>query len=269
MTEAMGEAILAAEPLIRLGAFGAVFALMAAWEVLAPRRAQAPGRTRRWPANLGILALDAALVRVLFPTAAVGAALWAESRGIGALNLLAAPGWLAIPLAVLLLDLAVWAQHLVFHHVPLLWRVHRMHHADTAFDVTTGLRFHPIEIVLSMLIKIVLVVALGAPAVAVLLFEVLLNAASQFSHGNVRLPMRLDRALRRLVVTPEMHRVHHSVLREEHDSNFGFCLSVWDRLFGTYRAEPAAGQLGMTIGLDRFRDPKEARLDRLLTQPFR
>ena len=265
----MGQGMLAVEPVIRLGAFATVFALMAAWEVLAPRRPQASGRAQRWPSNLGILALDALLVRVLFPTAAVGAALWAEVQGIGLLHMAGAPAWAAVALAVLLLDLAVWAQHLVFHQVPLLWRVHRMHHADTEFDVTTGLRFHPIEILLSMLVKIAVVVMLGAPAVAVVLFEVLLNAASQFSHGNVRLPARLEHALRRLLVTPEMHRVHHSVLRDEHDSNFGFCLSVWDRLFGTYRTEPAAGQLGMAIGLEHFRDPEESRLDRLLTQPFR
>lgn len=265
----MGQAILAHEPLLRLGGFAAVFAVMAAWEVLAPCRAQGLSRARRWPANLGILALDAALVRVLFPTAAAGAALWAEARGIGVLALLALPAWVAIVLSVLLLDLAVWAQHLVFHHVPLLWRVHRMHHADTDIDVTTGLRFHPIEIVLSMLVKIAVVVGLGAPAAGVVLFELLLNAASQFSHGNVRLPGRIEPLLRRLIVTPEMHRVHHSTLRVEHDTNFGFCLSVWDRLFGTYRAAPAAGELGMTIGLDRFRDPEEARLERLLSQPFR
>jgi sterol desaturase/sphingolipid hydroxylase (fatty acid hydroxylase superfamily) len=261
--------MLDAEPLIRLVAFAGVFVAMAAWEVLAPRRTLAPGRARRWPANLGILALDAALVRVLFPVAAVGAALWAEARGLGLLHWLAAPAWLAVPLAVLLLDLAIWAQHLVFHHVPLLWRLHRVHHADTGFDVTTGLRFHPIEIILSMLLKIAVVVALGAPAVAVLAFEVLLNAASQFSHGNVRLPARLDGAIRMLLVTPDMHRVHHSAIRAETDSNFGFCLSVWDRLFGTYRAQPAAGHDGMTIGIEAFRAPQEARLDRLLSMPFR
>jgi sterol desaturase/sphingolipid hydroxylase (fatty acid hydroxylase superfamily) len=258
-----------AEPLIRLLAFAGVFAAMAAWEVLAPRRVLAPGRGRRWTANLGILVLDAALVRVLFPVAAVGAALWAEARGIGLLHWLAAPAWLAVPLAVVLLDLAIWGQHLVFHHVPVLWRLHRVHHADTGFDVTTGLRFHPIEIVLSMLIKIAVVVVLGAPALAVLLFEVLLNATSQFSHGNVRLPAWLDAALRAVIVTPEMHRVHHSIVRAETDSNFGFCLSVWDRLFGTYIAQPAAGHDGMVIGIERFRDAEEARLDRLLTQPFR
>ncbi|WP_291298383.1 sterol desaturase family protein [Elioraea sp.] len=205
----------------------------------------------------------------MFPAGAVGTALWAEAQGLGLFRLMGVPAWAAIPVAVVLLDLAIWAQHRVFHAVPVLWRLHRMHHADTGFDVTTGLRFHPVEIVLSMVIKIAVVVALGAPAVAVLVFEVLLNATSMFSHGNVRLPAWLDAALRRVIVTPDMHRVHHSAIREETNSNFGFCLSVWDRWFGTYRPEPALGQLGFTIGIDEFRDPGELRLDRLLTQPFR
>jgi sterol desaturase/sphingolipid hydroxylase (fatty acid hydroxylase superfamily) len=265
MTESAG----AAEPLLRFGVFVAVLAAMAAWEVAAPRRAQAHARGRRWPSNLGIVVLDSLIVRVLFPAGAVGAALWAEARGTGLFHALGAPAWLAVPLAMVLLDLAIWTQHRVFHAVPLLWRLHRVHHADTEFDVTTGLRFHPVEIVLSMLIKIAVVVGLGAPALAVLLFEVLLNAAAMFSHGNVRLPDRLDAALRRVIVTPDMHRVHHSALREETDSNYGFCLSLWDRLFGTYRAAPRLGQEGCTIGLDEFRDPAELRLDRMLTQPFR
>ncbi|MDB5373698.1 MAG: fatty acid hydroxylase, partial [Belnapia sp.] len=167
------------------------------------------------------------------------------------------------------LDLAIYAQHVAFHAVPLFWRLHRMHHADLELDVTSGLRFHPFEILLSMLIKLAVVVALGAPALAVLAFEVLLNASAMFSHGNVRLPLRLDRILRRVVVTPDMHRIHHSILRHETDSNYGFNLAWWDRLFGTYRAEPAAGQLGLTIGIERFRDPAELRLDRMLLQPFR
>lgn len=265
----MGSVILAAEPLVRLGAFSLVFVLMAAWEVLWPRRAQHLSRARRWPHNLGILVLDAALVRVLFPVAAVGVALWAEAAGFGLLHVLAVPPALAIPLSVILLDLAIWTQHLVFHHVPALWRLHRMHHTDTEFDVTTALRFHPVEIVLSMLIKMAVVALLGAPAVAVVLFEVLLNACAMFSHGNVRLPSGLERALRLVLVTPEMHRVHHSALRAETDSNFGFCLSVWDRLFGTHLPQPAAGHERMVIGLEGFRAPAEARLDRLLTQPFR
>jgi len=257
------------EPLLRFGVFVLVLTAMAGWELAAPFRAQARGRSRRWPANLGIVVVDSLVVRVLFPAGAVGAALWAEARGIGLFHALGVPAPLAVPLSVVLLDLAIWGQHRVFHAVPLLWRLHRLHHADTEFDVTTGLRFHPIEIALSMLIKVAVVVALGAPAVSVLLFEVLLNAASMFSHGNVRLPARIDAALRCLIVTPDMHRVHHSARREETDSNFGFCLSVWDRWFGTYRAEPAEGQERFTIGLETFRDPSELRLDRMLTQPFR
>jgi sterol desaturase/sphingolipid hydroxylase (fatty acid hydroxylase superfamily) len=265
----MMEGVGLSEPLVRFGAFVLVLAVMAGWELAAPFRAQAHGRGRRWPSNLGLVALDSLVVRILFPAGAVGAALWAEAHGWGLFHIANIPDLIVVPLSVVLLDLAIWAQHRVFHAVPALWRLHRMHHADTEFDVTTGLRFHPIEIALSMLIKIVVVVALGVPALAVLLFEVLLNAASMFSHGNVRLPAKVDAALRRVIVTPDMHRVHHSALREETDSNFGFCLSVWDRAFGTYRPEPALGQERFTIGLEEFRDPAELRLDRLLTQPFR
>lgn len=265
MTEALG----LPEPVVRFGVFLLVLSAMAAWEAAAPFRAQAQGRAARWPSNLGIVALDALVVRVLFPAGAVGAALWAEARGLGLFHLANVPALVAVPLSVVLLDLAIWVQHRVFHAVPALWRLHRVHHADTEFDVTTGLRFHPLEIALSMLVKIAVVVALGAPAVAVVLFEVLLNASAMFSHGNVRLSGPVEAALRRVIVTPDMHRVHHSAIREETDSNFGFCLSVWDRAFGTYRPEPALGQAGFTIGLDEFRDPAELRLDRLLTQPFR
>ncbi len=265
----MGEGGSIAEPLVRLGVFVSVLVAVAAWELLAPRRAQAHGRRERWPSNLCVVALDSLIVRVLFPAGAVGVAIWAEHQGYGLFPLLGLPAWAAIILTVVLLDLAIWAQHRVFHAVPVLWRLHRMHHTDLEFDVTTGLRFHPVEIVLSMLIKIAVVVALGAPALGVLVFEVLLNACSMFSHGNVRLPAWLDQALRRMIVTPDMHRVHHSIVRAETDSNFGFCLSVWDRWFGTYRPEPAAGQERFTIGIETFRDPAELRLDRLLTQPFR
>src|SRR4051812_21248565 len=258
-----------AEPLIRTGFFLGVFALMALWEALAPRRHQAIGRWERWPSNLGIVVIDPVVLRVLFPTAAVGMAMFAEDRGWGLFNVLSVPGRAAVPASVVLLDFAIYSQHVAFHAVPPLWRLHRMHHADLEFDVTTGVRFHPAEIVLSMIIKFAVVVALGAPPLAVLVFEVLLNATSMFNHGNVRLPRRLDRFLRWIVVTPEMHRVHHSVLRRETDSNFGFNLPWWDRLFGTYRAEPAAGHESMTLGIDRFRDPAELRLDRMLLQPFR
>jgi len=257
------------EPLIRLTAFAGVFASMALWELLAPRRRQAIRRLRRWPGNLGIVVIDSILVRLAFPMAAVGMALFAEQNGWGLFNRVAAPAWLAIAVSIVLLDLAIYLQHVLFHAVPALWRLHRVHHADLEFDVTTGLRFHPVEIILSMLIKLSVVAALGAPAVAVLVFEVLLNATSMFNHGNVRLPQRLDRVLRWIVVTPEMHRVHHSILARETNSNFGFNLPWWDRLLGTYRAQPEAGHLGMTIGIAQFRDPSELRLDRMLLQPLR
>jgi sterol desaturase/sphingolipid hydroxylase (fatty acid hydroxylase superfamily) len=197
---------------------------------------------------------------------------WAEivaAHGFGLLHLVALPQPLSLLVAVVLLDLAIWAQHVVFHRVPLLWRLHRMHHADVDLDVTSGARFHPIEILLSMVVKFAVIALLGAPAAAVLAFEVLLNACAMFNHANVRIAAPVDALLRRLVVTPDMHRVHHSVVRAETDSNFGFCLSWWDRIFGTYRAQPAAGQYAMTIGLETFRAPEEARLDRLVTQPFR
>ena len=265
----MSDFLFAHEPLIRLGAFAGVLVAMAAWEILAPRRPQQIGRLTRWPGNLGIVALDTLLVRVVFPAAAVGMAVLAERQGWGLFNTAGIPSWLAIVASVLVLDLAIYLQHVMFHAVPALWRLHRMHHADLEFDTTTGVRFHPIEILLSMLLKLVVVAALGAPAVSVLIFEVLLNASSLFNHGNVRLPARVDRALRWIVVTPDMHRVHHSVVPRETNSNFGFSLSCWDRLLGTYRAQPAAGHDGMTIGIAQFRQPADLRLDRMLLQPFR
>jgi sterol desaturase/sphingolipid hydroxylase (fatty acid hydroxylase superfamily) len=237
--------------------------------VFAPRRSLTVGRKPRWPNNLGILVVDALAVRLIIPTAAVGFAILAAERGWGLFPLLGVPGWLAAILGFLLLDLIIYGQHFAFHHVPALWRLHRMHHADLDIDVTTGVRFHPIEILLSMLIKIAAVVALGIPAVSVLIFEIVLNATSMFNHSNVTMPERLDRVIRWLVVTPDMHRVHHSILRRETDSNFGFNLPWWDRLFGTYRPAPEAGHAAMTIGIPMFRDPRELRIDRLLTQPFR
>jgi sterol desaturase/sphingolipid hydroxylase (fatty acid hydroxylase superfamily) len=265
----MSDILLANEPGVRLAMFAAVFAVMAAAEVLAPRRPQTIGRVQRWPSNLAIVAVDAALVRLVFPLSATAFALLVEARGFGLLNAWALPAWLAVPAAVIVLDLVIYLQHVLFHAVPALWRLHRMHHADLEFDVTTGARFHPIEIVLSLIIKLAAIAALGAPALAVLLFEVLLNATATFNHANVRLPEVLDRRLRWLVVTPDMHRVHHSVVTAETNSNFGFNLPWWDRLLGTYKEEPAAGQLGMVIGIDSIREPSEQRLDRMLTQPFR
>jgi len=265
----MAVTLFAHEWAVRLGAFSVVFAAMALWELRLPKRTLTFGRRPRWPANLGIVALDSVLVRILFPTAAVGVALFCEARGWGLLPWLGIPHALAALLAVIVLDLAIYLQHALFHHVPMLWRLHRMHHADLDIDVTTGVRFHPIEIVLSMLIKFAVVAAAGAPALAVLIFEVLLNATSMFNHSNVRMPPTVDAVVRRLVVTPDMHRVHHSIIRAETDSNFGFNFPWWDRLFGTYRAQPREGHDAMTIGIDAFRDPTELRLDRMLLQPFR
>jgi sterol desaturase/sphingolipid hydroxylase (fatty acid hydroxylase superfamily) len=265
----MIETLLTNETALRLGGFAAILAAMALWELLAPRRKQAFGRGKRWPSNIGIVALDTLLVRLIFPVTAVTMAVLAEQQGWGLVHALNAPVWVAIIASVILLDLAIYLQHVLFHAVPVLWRLHRVHHADLDFDVTTGIRFHPIEILLSMGIKLGVVAALGTPAVAVLIFEVLLNATSMFNHGNVRLRERFDRVLRWFVVTPDMHRVHHSVVPRETNSNFGFNLPWWDRLFGTYRAQPAAGHEAMTIGIEQFRDPRELRLDRMLLQPFR
>jgi sterol desaturase/sphingolipid hydroxylase (fatty acid hydroxylase superfamily) len=260
---------LAYEAWLRLLAFLAVFATMATWETRAPRRDPGLARGQRWPANLGLLLIDGLLVRLLIPTAAVGVALLGEARGWGLLNNLDLPGGLAFVLALLLLDLAIYLQHVLFHAVPALWRLHRVHHSDLEFDLTTALRFHPVEILLSMGIKMGVVAAVGAPALAVVLFEMLLNGMAMFNHGNVYLPWAWDRRLRRVVVTPDMHRVHHSVHPVETNSNFGFNLSVWDRLFGTYRDQPVDGHTGMTIGLDAYRDPRQLGLVGLLLQPFR
>jgi sterol desaturase/sphingolipid hydroxylase (fatty acid hydroxylase superfamily) len=263
----MTDALLAYEPVLRLSAFLAVLAAMAVWEVAAPRRRREIPRLLRWSNNLALVAIDAAAVRVAFPVAAVGVALHAQANGWGLLNALDIPGWAAFPIAVVALDFAIYLQHVLFHAVPALWRLHRMHHADLEFDVTTGLRFHPVEILLSMGLKLGVVVALGAPPAAVLAFEVLLNASAMFNHSNVALPPRVDRGLRLMLVTPDMHRVHHSVDPAETNSNYGFALPWWDRLLGTYRAQPRAGHEGMTIGVGMFRTRRDLWLDRMLWQP--
>ncbi|MCZ6458786.1 MAG: sterol desaturase family protein [Gammaproteobacteria bacterium] len=265
----MTETIVTNETFIRLACFLSVFTAIVLWEIGSPRRKRAVSRWLRWPSNLGIVVFNTLLVRILIPTAAVGLALIVEAQNWGLLNQFVAPGWVTIVLAMLILDFAIYLQHIMFHAVPLFWRMHRMHHADLDFDVTTGARFHPIEILLSMGIKLMVVAALGPPVVAVVMFEVLLNASSMFNHGNVRVPLSLDRVLRWLVVTPDMHRVHHSILPNETNSNFGFNLAWWDRLFGTYRAQPVAGHDEMTIGIEGFSEPRELRLDRMLAQPFR
>lgn len=257
------------EPVLRIGAFIAVLALMALWEALAPRRRPNFGRRARWPHNFALLLVDVALLRVLAPGAAIAVALAGEARQWGLLPVLGLPAWLALPIAVVLLDAAIYFQHVMFHAVPALWRLHRVHHTDLDFDISTGTRFHPVEILLSTGVKCAAVAAIGAPALAVLAFEVLLNGTAVFNHANARLPARLDRWLRLIVVTPDMHRVHHSSVYNETNSNFGFNLPWWDRLFGTYRAQPEAGHEAMTIGVDAFRDRAELRLDRLLWQPMR
>lgn len=260
--------LLAHEPSVRMTAFLGILAAMALWEVAAPRRRREIPRLLRWTGNLGIVVLNTALVRLVFPAAAVALAAIGQARGWGLLHAFDVTPWIAIVLSILALDLAIYLQHVMFHAVPALWRLHRMHHADLEYDVTTGLRFHPVEILLSMLVKFAVVVALGPPAVAVLLFETLLNATAMFNHSNVWIPVGLDRALRWIVVTPDMHRVHNSVVPVETNSNFGFNLPWWDRLLGTYRAQPRDGHEGMTIGIDQFRTRRDLWLDRMLIQPF-
>lgn len=264
----MTNVLLANEPFIRLAIFLGVLVMMAVWEVAAPRRRREIPRLLRWSNNLGIVVVDTVLVRLTFPVVAVGLAITAQERSWGLLNNFAVPDWLAIILSILALDLAIYLQHVMFHAVPALWRLHRMHHADLEFDVTTGLRFHPVEILLSMGIKLAVVAALGPPAVAVLTFEVLLNATAMFNHSNVSLPFGLDKALRWIVVTPDMHRVHHSIIPSETNSNFGFNLPWWDRLLGTYKAQPKGGHLAMTIGVEQFRTRRDLWLDRMLIQPL-
>ena len=257
-----------AESWIRLAAFAAIFAAVASWELALPRRKLLYPRRQRWPHNLGLLLVDALAVRLLAPGAVIAVALAAEQRHWGLLNQAPLPPWLAFLLAIAALDLVIYFQHVMFHAVPGLWRLHRVHHADQDFDLTTGTRFHPVEILLSVLIKCTAVAAIGAPALAVLVFEVLLNATAVFNHANASLPPRPERWIRWLVVTPDMHRVHHSVLYDESSSNFGFNLPWWDRLFGTYRAQPRFGHGAMAIGVDAFRSPQDLRLDHLLVQPL-
>ncbi len=265
----MTDILLANEPLIRIAFFLGVLFVMAIWEAASPRRRREIPRVIRWTNNIGVVFLDSLLVRLTFPIVAVGLALLAEERGWGLFNVFDVPAWLAILVSVAALDLAIYLQHVMFHAVPALWRLHRMHHADLEIDVTTGLRFHPVEILLSMGIKLAVVAVLGPPAVAVLIFEVLLNATAMFNHSNVKLPGGLDRVLRLFVVTPDMHRVHHSIHPAETNSNFGFNLPWWDRLLGTYTAQPRDGHEGMTIGIEQFRDLRELWLDRMLIQPLR
>jgi len=256
------------EAAVRLSFFLGTFALVGAWELIAPRRPLSWSRRSRWFANLSLVVLDTLAARLLLPVLPVGMAYAVRLRGGGLFNHLTLPYWVQIVLTVILLDFVIYMQHRLFHSRPLLWRLHRMHHTDLDLDVTTGNRFHPLEILISMVIKLAVVALFGASPAGVLVFEVVLNASSQFNHGNIRIPPKLDRWLRLLLVTPDMHRVHHSVIPRETDSNFGFNLPWWDRLCGTYRSQPEAGHLGMTIGLRAFRDPAQLTLGKLLLQPF-
>ncbi|MEO1474934.1 MAG: sterol desaturase family protein [Pseudomonadota bacterium] len=253
----MPDAFPISEPMLRFGSFAIIFALMAALEALQPRRALSGSKSHRWFTNLGMLGVATAVARLIgnfiVPLVAVGMAGLAAANGWGLFNLVALPIWLEFALAIILLDGAIWLQHVISHKVPLFWRMHRVHHADRDIDLTTALRFHPFEIALSMLYKAAIVATLGPAVWAVILFEIVLNGSAMFNHANVKLPGALDRVLRSVVVTPDMHRVHHSVHRDEHDTNYGFCLSIWDRLFRTYTAQPRDGHETMAIGLGDYR----------------
>jgi len=255
---------------IRLSFFFGVFLLMAYWEVKAPKRALTISKLLRWSNNLGLVVLNSIILRLLFPAAAVGVAAYCASNGWGIFNLFDVPLLLAIVVSVVVMDLVIYLQHVLVHAVPMLWRLHRVHHADLDYDVTTGARFHPLEIIFSMLIKFSIILILGPPVVAVIIFEVILNAMAMFNHGNVGLPSKLDKILRFVVVTPDMHRVHHSTEYNETNSNYGFNLSLWDRLFGTYIEQPKKGHRDMEIGIPQYRDPNQvAKLPGMLMLPLK
>jgi sterol desaturase/sphingolipid hydroxylase (fatty acid hydroxylase superfamily) len=263
------EEFVANEATLRVAAFVAVFVVIAIWEAAVPRRARRFKRIVRWPQNLVLPAINNLLLMLVVPGAEVGVAVAAQVHGWGLVPMLGLPTWVQMMVAIVLLDFAIYGQHVAFHAVPMLWRAHRVHHADTDFDVTTGVRFHPLEIAVSTAFKCAVIAAIGATPVAVVVFDILLNATSMFEHANARLPLSVDRWLRWILVTPDMHRVHHSSIVEETNSNYGFNIPWWDRLFGTYRAQPAAAHDVMRIGLEVFRDADEVRLDRVLLQPFR
>ena len=264
------EFIMTNEKPIRMGFFFGVLAIMALWEIAAPRRQLTASKTVRWVNNLGLVFFNSFILRVLFPAAAVGIAVTAKQQGLGLFNVYELPLYVSIIASVVIMDFVIYVQHVMVHAIPVLWRLHRVHHADPDYDVTTGARFHTIEIILSMLIKFSTILLLGPPVVAVVLFEIILNVTAMFNHGNVGLPLALDRVLRWVVVTPDMHRVHHSIEDDEANSNFGFSLPWWDRLFGTYRDQPRGGHQGMTIGIHKYHDAKDVSwITGMLTLPFR
>lgn len=264
------EFIMVNEKPIRMGFFFGILIIMALWEVLTPRRVLTTSKTLRWANNLGLVFFNSFILRLLFPAAAVGVAVTASQQGWGLFNIYELSPWLTVIASVVIMDFVIYVQHVMVHAIPALWRLHRVHHADPDYDVTTGARFHTLEIILSMLIKFATIVLLGPPVVAVVLFEVILNATAMFNHANVRLPAGVDRVLRWFVVTPDMHRVHHSTEDDEANSNFGFSLPWWDRLFGTYRDQPRGGHEGMTIGIRKYRDAKDVSwITGMLVLPFR
>jgi len=252
---------------VRVASFLGIFLFMAVWEVVFARRPLTTSKKVRWANNLGMIALNPIALRLVFPLLAIDMALIAQQKSWGILNNYALPLWLEVVIAVVALDFIIYLQHVMFHAVPALWRLHMVHHADLDIDLTTGLRFHPVEIIISMGIKLAAVLVIGPSPLAVILFEVVLNGTAMFNHANIFLPFGVDRLLRWVVVTPDMHRVHHSIYPNETNANFGFNLPWWDRLLGTYRPQPREGHLGMTIGLNQFRDAKRLTLPRLLIMP--
>ena len=256
------------ESSVRLAVFLGTLVFMVFLESVMPKKARTMPRTKRWVTNFSLVAIDALAVRILTPAAAVGVAVWSANHGVGLLNLVDLGWLLEAIIAFLVLDLAIYVQHVVFHKVPMLWALHSVHHVDRDIDATTGIRFHPVEIVMSMLIKMLLVLLLGPAAVVVILFEVVLNAAAIFNHSNLALPKSLDRVLRAIIVTPDFHRVHHSVIQSETDSNYGFFLSLWDKVFGTYVAQPRDEHDGMIIGLAEYQTDQPGQLGWSLLLPW-
>lgn len=265
----IGEFLLVNEREVRMSFFFGMLALIGIWEILAPRRALTISKAVRWTNNLGLVFLNSIILRLLFPAAAVGVAQIAAENNWGLFNYYDVPFWYGVIASVIIMDFVIYVQHVMVHAIPVLWRLHRVHHADPDYDVTTGARFHPIEIILSMLIKFATILLLGPAVIAVIIFEIMLNATAMFNHGNIGLPKGVDKVMRWFLVTPDMHRVHHSVEDDETNSNFGFSLTWWDRMFGTYREQPRAGQIGMTIGIHKFNDPKQVSwLPGMLALPF-
>ena len=266
----ISELITTHETAVRMGFFFGVLILMAVWEVLAPRRAANVSKIVRWGNNLGLVVFNSVLLRLIFPTAAVGVTIFASEHSWGLLNYVQLPSVAAVAISIVVMDFVIYVQHILMHAIPALWRLHRVHHADLDYDFTTGVRFHPLEIIVSMLIKFVAILLLGPPVAAVVIFEIILNASSMFNHGNIKLPAALDRILRLLIVTPDMHRIHHSVEKDESNRNFGFNLSLWDRFFGTYRRQPRAGHEEMVVGIQNYRELRDVTsIHGLLLLPFR